>query len=96
MDVPWIFIHGTDKVEKGLMVLFFGLRFSVSPPLDIFSANAHGCDTRPLSRDCGDSAETQQSGHASRSGPEIKDGRSSAKDSVPTRINCGTNPKGGE
>jgi len=22
---PWIFVHCTDKVEKGLMVLFFGL-----------------------------------------------------------------------
>jgi len=24
---PWIFIRGTDKVEKGLMMLFFGLVF---------------------------------------------------------------------
>jgi len=31
---PWIFIHGTDKVESGLMVLFFGL-FSVAL-LEIF------------------------------------------------------------
>jgi len=23
--LPWIFIHDTDKVEKALMVLFFGL-----------------------------------------------------------------------
>jgi len=29
---PWIFIHGTDKVEKGIMVLFFGLFFSVGLP----------------------------------------------------------------
>jgi len=28
---PWIFIHGTDKVGKGLMVLFFGLFFSFIP-----------------------------------------------------------------
>jgi len=28
----WIFIHGTDKVEGGLMVLFFGLVFSVGSP----------------------------------------------------------------
>jgi len=35
---PWIFIFGTDKVEGGLMVLFFGLVFSVdlSPPWKIF------------------------------------------------------------
>jgi len=29
---PWIFIHGTDKVETCLMMLFFGLVFSVDPP----------------------------------------------------------------
>jgi len=28
----WIFIQNTDKVEGGLMVLFFGLVFSVDPP----------------------------------------------------------------
>jgi len=32
---PWIFKHGTDKVEGSLMVLFFGLVLSVSP-LEIF------------------------------------------------------------
>jgi len=35
---PWIFIHGTDKVERSLMVLFFD-RFSIGPPGD-FSADA--------------------------------------------------------
>jgi len=34
------------------------------------------------------SAETQQSGHAPRSVPEIKDGRSSVKDSMPERLGC--------
>jgi len=34
---PWIFIHGTGKVEKDLMVLFFGLVFfRCLPPLEIF------------------------------------------------------------
>jgi len=34
---PWIFMHGTDKVEGGLFMLFFGLVFSVSPlPLEMF------------------------------------------------------------
>jgi len=28
---PWIFIHGTDIVDRGLIVLFFGL-FYVAPP----------------------------------------------------------------
>jgi len=28
---PWIFIHGTNIVDKGLKVLFFGL-YSVGPP----------------------------------------------------------------
>jgi len=28
---PWIFIHGTDIVDRGLIVLFFSL-FSVGPP----------------------------------------------------------------
>jgi len=32
----WIFIHSTDKVEGGLIVLFFGLIFSVGPPLKNF------------------------------------------------------------
>jgi len=34
--LPWIFIHGTDKVEGSLIVIFFGLVFSVTPPLEIF------------------------------------------------------------
>jgi len=35
---PWISIHGADKVEKGSMVLFFSLVFSVAlpTPLGIF------------------------------------------------------------
>jgi len=34
---PWIFIHDTDKVEGGLMVLFFGLVFFRCPlPWKIF------------------------------------------------------------
>jgi len=33
---PWIFIPGTDKVKGGLMVLFFGLVFSVASLLEIF------------------------------------------------------------
>jgi len=32
----WIFIHDTDKVEGGLMVLIFGLVFSVGPPGNFF------------------------------------------------------------
>jgi len=28
---PWIFILDTDKVEGGLMLLFFGLVFCCSP-----------------------------------------------------------------
>jgi len=27
----WVFIHDTDKVKGGLMVLFFSLVFSVGP-----------------------------------------------------------------
>jgi len=38
------------------------------------------------------STETQQSGHASKSGPEVKNGRSSAKDGTPET----DNPEGGE
>jgi len=37
----------------------------------------------------GDSMETQQSGHAPRSGPEVKN-ESSAKDGAPERLGCGT------
>jgi len=29
---PWIFVHDTDKVEGGLMVLFFSRFYSVNPP----------------------------------------------------------------
>jgi len=36
---PWIFILDTDKVEGGLMLLFFGLVFSVGHPPGIFSAD---------------------------------------------------------
>jgi len=34
------------------------------------------------------SADTKQSGHASRSEPEIKNGESSAKSGVPDRLRC--------
>jgi len=38
---PWNFIHDTEEVEGGLMVLFFGLVFSVGPPFHgNFSADA--------------------------------------------------------
>jgi len=37
------------------------------------------------------STETKQSGHATRSGPEVNDGRSSAKDgALLKRLGCGT------
>jgi len=36
------------------------------------------------------SVETQQSGHTPRSGPEVKNGRRSAKDGAPERFGCGT------
>jgi len=36
------------------------------------------------------STETQQSGHAPRFGPEVKNGRSSAKDGAPESLRCGT------
>jgi len=36
------------------------------------------------------STETQQSGYAPRSGPEIKNERSSAEDGAPERPRCGT------
>jgi len=31
---PWVFIHDTDKVDGGFMVLFFGLVFSIAPFLE--------------------------------------------------------------
>jgi len=36
------------------------------------------------------SMETQQSGHAPRSGPEVKNGRISAKDGESERLSCRT------
>jgi len=36
------------------------------------------------------STETQQLGHTSRSGPEVKNRRSSAKHGAPERLGCGT------
>jgi len=36
------------------------------------------------------STETQQLGHASRSEPEVKNGRSGAKDSATERLGCET------
>jgi len=35
-------------------------------------------------------AETQQSDHAPRSGPVVKNGRSIAKDDMPEMLRCGT------
>jgi len=37
--LPWIFIHDTDKVDGGLIALFFHLVFSVGPSGN-FSAEA--------------------------------------------------------
>jgi len=34
--------------------------------------------------------ETQQLGHAPRSGPEVINGRSSVEDGLPERLGCGT------
>jgi len=34
--------------------------------------------------------ETQQSGHAPRSGPEVKNGRSGTEDGAPERLGCET------
>jgi len=36
------------------------------------------------------SVENQQSSHALRSGPEVKNGRSGAEDGAPRRLGCGT------
>jgi len=36
------------------------------------------------------STETQQSGYAPRSGPEVKNGRSGAEHGAPERLGCGT------
>jgi len=36
------------------------------------------------------SIETQQLGHTSRSGPEVKNGRSGVEDGAPERLGCGT------
>jgi len=36
------------------------------------------------------STETQQSSHAPRSGPKVKNGRSGARDGMPERLGCGT------
>jgi len=35
------------------------------------------------------STETQQSGHAPRSVPDVKNGRSGAEDGAPERLGCG-------
>jgi len=32
----WIFKHGTNEVERGFIVLFFGLVFYADTPLEIF------------------------------------------------------------
>jgi len=36
------------------------------------------------------STETQQSGHAPRSGLEVKNGRSGAENGAPEKLRCGT------
>jgi len=43
---PWIFIHITDKVEEGLMVLFFSLVFSVALSWKFFCR--HPCEQQSL------------------------------------------------
>jgi len=42
------------------------------------------------------STETQQSGHAPRSEPEAKTGRSGAEDGAPERLGCGTVKEGSQ
>jgi len=34
---PWIFLHDTDKIEGGLIVLFLGLVFSVGLPGNFYA-----------------------------------------------------------
>jgi len=42
---PWIFIHNTDKVKGGLMLLFYGLVLSVgSPPWNFFCRHPWSTD----------------------------------------------------
>jgi len=36
------------------------------------------------------STETQKSGHATRPGPEVKNGKNGAKYGAPERLGCGT------
>jgi len=38
-SLPWIFIHGTDIVDRGLNVLFFGIFFVALSPPGNFSAD---------------------------------------------------------
>jgi len=56
-----------------------------------FTLCGGGGAIRPLPRDGGveNSTETQQSGHAPRYEPNVKNG-SSAKDGAPKRLRCGT------
>jgi len=50
-----------------------------------------GGATQPLSRDMGvEELHGEQSDQAPRSGPEVKNGRSSAKDGALERLRCGT------
>jgi len=48
-DPTWIFIHGTDRVEKDLMVLFFGLVFFRCHPPWKFFADALACNSIKIS-----------------------------------------------
>jgi len=36
---PWIFLHETNKVEGGLMLIFFGLVFFRCPPPDALESS---------------------------------------------------------
>jgi len=44
---PWIFIHDTDKVEAGIMMLFFGIVFPLPLPLESAHALAYALVLQP-------------------------------------------------
>jgi len=82
-ECDWIPPEERGRIGYTLIIFF---------PLLVYCTISGGGATRSLPREGAwrNSMETLQLGHVSRSGPEVKNGRSSAKDGAPERRRCGT------
>jgi len=85
-------LFALKKIDDYTIVIFVLTFYNKVHHKSAVAYRGGGGATRPFVRDGGveELKETQQWGHAPRSGPEVKNGRSGAEDDVPERLGCRT------